>query len=220
MENITLDLPAVTFDVESRGVVVPVELAKIPHDVLRQVVLHGIKQKVADSASNAAMTCYTAAKGKDAPKPSRDQLAAFCESNAAMLEQETRASMEKAREALYEGRWAIRVASGTSSKWTDEQALALDMAREALLGRFKAVAAKAGVKATIENMCGLSPKIAAFFTDAAKRKVWNDQAVMAFISAQAQTDGGVDYMAQARKEIAARASMNAAVDFGDLLGDL
>ena len=218
MEKINLEVLALELNVESRGVAVLVDLNKIPHDVLRQVLAHGVKQKVSDAASNAAMTCYVAKKGKDAPKPSRDQLTAFVESNRAEIEQETLASMEKARNALYEGRWQVREGGGTVSRWTDEQALALNMARDALMTIFKAAAQKAGKKSTMEALCELSPKIAAFFDQGGKRPTWKDTAVMEWIAAQAEK--GTDYLAQAREELARRETLSDNIDVGDLLDGL
>lgn len=222
MEHINLSVPATELVITSRDVALPVELAKIPHDVLRQVLYHGIKQKVADAASGAAMTIWQSVKGKDAPKPSRDQLRDFSEKHAATIAQETLACMEKARNAMYEGRWQVREAGGTSTKWTEEQSLALDMAKGALKAIFDAAAKRRNVKPTFENLCALSDKIAAYFDQSGKRPTWKDSEVMDWIGRQAEAANGVDYLAKAREEIAERqAAADAAMEsLDDMLGDI
>lgn len=219
MEKFNVEFVAHEIAIESRGVSVSLDIAKLPHDIIRQVVIHGIKQKVSDAASAVAMTCYVSEKGKDAPKPSRDQLAAFVDSHKDLIESETIASMQKAADALLAGKWMIREGSGTSTKWTEEQSLALDMAKTTLRDLFTSVATKAGVKATGDNFVKLSPKIAAFFNTTGKRPVWNDTSVMEWIGKQA-AEGKADYMTQAREELARRADMADQADISDLLGDL
>lgn len=207
MEVFNLEVPAVTVNVESRGVVLPINVAAIPHDVLRQVILHGIKQKVADAASGAAMAVWKSVKGDEAPKPSRDQLADFAEAHDAAIKETTLTMMQKAADALLEGRWQIRESGGTVTKWTEEQSVALDMAKSALTAIFTAALAKAapGMKPTAANFVKLSDKVAAFFKANEKRPTWDDQAVMDWIKRQL-AEGKRDFMAEARAELARRAA--------------
>ena len=117
MEHIAIEFPATTFNVESRGVALEVDPTKIPADLFRQVIWHGIKQKVADAAANATAQIWQEVKGKDAPKPSRDQLADFAEAHSATIATQTRAMMQKALDALYAGQWQVRAASdGTAAR--------------------------------------------------------------------------------------------------------
>jgi hypothetical protein len=225
MENFVLNVPAATLHVESRGVSVPVNVAEIPHDVLRQVILHGIKQKVADAASSATGLVWAEVKGKEAPKPSKDQLADFTEAHKAAIETQTLAMMQKAVDALLAGQWQVRVAGdGTVSKWTDEQTIALDIARGVLAERFTAALAKTspGVKPTAANFVTLGEKVAQFFKSNEKRPTWNDSALMEFIKRQATSEGGRDFMAEAREELARREAAASAMplDLDDLLGDI
>lgn len=223
VEMFKLDVPATSINVESRDVVVAVDVAKIPHDVLRQVIAHGIKQKVADAASGVVGQLWLEVKGKDAPKPSRDQLRDFAESHDKAVKDATLAAMQKACDALLAGQWQVRVAGeGTSSKWTEEQALALDIAKQALKAVFVAALAKAkpGAKATATEFVALSPKVAAFFKANESRPTWDDKPVMAWIVAQAEA-GKRDIMAEAREELARReAAMAEVADLDDLLGDI
>ena len=224
MENFTLSIPATDLVVTSRDVSVTVAVAAIPHDVLRQVVWHGIKQKVADAASAAASLVYYDVKGKDAAKPSRTQLDEFVAANDKAIKDQTLALMQKAADALLAGRWAVREAGGVVSKWTDEQALALDMARGVLLARFTEALAKAAptTKPSAAAFVALSPKVAAFFKANDKRPTWDDAKLMEFIGKQKDA-GTRDYMAEAREELARREAASAAMgDIGldDLLGDL
>lgn len=223
VEMFKLEVPATTINVESRDVIVPIDLGKIPHDVLRQVIAHGIKQKVADAASGVVGQLWLEVKGKDAPKPSRDQLRDFAEGHEKAVKDATLAAMQKACDALLAGQWQVRVAGdGTSSKWTDEQALALDIARDVLKAMFTAALAKAkpGTKATAAEFVALSPKVAAFFKANESRPTWDDKAIMAWIGKQAESKAR-DYMAEAREELARRAAATPALaDMDDLLGDL
>lgn len=224
MENIVLNIPATSLNVESREVVVNVDVAKIPHDVLRQVLWHGIKQKVADAASGATGMIWAEVKGKDAPKPSRDQLRDFAESHKKPIADQTLALMQKAVDALLAGQWLVRApGDGTVSRHTEEQQLALDIAKGALQAIFAQALAKAspGVKATAANFVALSPKVAAFFKQNDKRHTWEDKAVLAWIAKQ-NDEGKRDIMGEAREELARRnaASAEMAADFDDMLGDL
>lgn len=225
MELFSFEVPRTTLNVESRGVIVPVEVGAIPHDVLRQVLLHGIKQKVADAASGATGLVYAEVKGKDAPKPSRDQLRDFAEAHEKAIADTTLALMQKAADALLAGQWQVRVAGdGTSTKHTEETALALDIAKGVLQTMFAAALAKAqpGAKPTATNLCAMSPKVAAFFKQNDKRPTWDDKAVLAWIDKQVTADKPRDIRAEARAELARResAAESMVADLDDMLGDL
>lgn len=223
MEKFTLEVPAMVLNVESRDVIVPIDLGKVPHHVLTQVLAHGVKQKVSDAASGVAMAAWLDIKGKDAPKPSRDQLRDFVAANDKRIKEDTLAAMQKAVDALLAGQWQVREAGGTVTKMTDQQSLALDMAKDALKARFIAALAKAkpGAKPTATEFVALSPKVAAFFKANESRPTWDDKAVIAWIDAQAG-NGVRDFMAEAAAELSRRAEASAALptDLDDLLGDI
>ena len=113
---------------------------------------------------------------------------------------------------------------GTSTKWTEEQGLALDIAKGALQSIFASALTKAspGTKATASAFVALSPKVATFFKANDKRPTWNDAAVMDWIKRQLEAKTPRDIMAEAREELARReaASAGMAEDLGELLGDL
>ncbi len=229
METFNLEVPALAIAVESRDVVLTVNVADLPHDILRQLIPHGIKQKLADSAASVPFTCYMASKPEGTPKPSRDQLTDWVAANKATVDSGILAAMQKAWDAMKAGQWQVRVAGGTSTKMTDEQSLAVDIAKDALKARFTAALAKAspGTKATAAAFIDLSPKVAAFFKQNDSRPTWDDKAVVAWIGAQAEAFAidptkARDFMAEARKELANRAAASAALptDLDELLGDI
>lgn len=221
METITLELPVHKMTVESREVAITVDLGELPHDIIRQIIPHGIKQKLADAAASVPFTCYMAAKPEGTPKPSRDQLTDFVATNKATVDAGILAAMQKAWDAMVAGQWQVRVAGGTTSKWTDEQSLALDIAKDALKTLFTNALAKLspGTKATAAAFVVMSPKVAAFFKTNEKRPTWDDKAVMDWIGKQQSVR---DYMAEAREELARRASASADMtgDLDELLADL
>ena len=111
------------------------------------------------------------------------------------------------------------------SKWTDEQSLALDIAKGALAALFTAALAKLDPKAkpTAAAFVGMSPKVAAFFKANDKRPTWDDKAVMGWIGKQATAETNPrDFMAEAREELARReaASVGMTDDLDAMLGDL
>lgn len=222
MQTIMLELPALSLVVESREVSLTVNIAELPHDILRQIIPHGIKQKLADSAASVPFTCYMASKPEGSPKPSRDQLTNWVAANQTTVNAGILAAMQKAWDAMVAGQWQVRVAGGgTVSKWTTEQGIALDLAKDALQAIFaKALAtASPGTKPSASAFVALSPKVAAFFKANEKRPTWDDKAVMAWIEKQVET--GKDYMALAREELVRRAATVA--DLGtleELFGDL
>lgn len=222
MQTINLELPALDIVVESREVAITVNVGELPHDILRQIIPHGIKQKLADSAASVPFTCYMASKPDGTPKPSRDQLTDWVAANKATVNAGILAAMNKAWDAMKAGQWQVRVASGTSTKWTDEQALALDIAKGALQAVFTAALAKAspGTKPSAAAFVALSPKVAAFFKANDKRPTWDDKAVMGYIAKQSAS-GTRFFMQEAREELARRAAAVPAMDdLDDMLGDL
>lgn len=209
MEYIVVNVPKTEMLVESRGVKVEVELNKIPVELLSQMVLHGVKQKVSDSASGAALAAWKDIKGEDAPKPSRDQMSEFADGGGkAKIAFHTQSMMDKAVAALYAGQWQVREAGGTSSKWNDVQALALSKAKDVLTARFKSACEAKKIKKTIESFSTLlGPKVAEFFGEKAKKAVWNDDRVMEYVLAQKDTPNGRDFLQEAQDEIAANLAL-------------
>lgn len=224
MEKIILEVPALDLVVESRDVALTVNIGALPHDILRQIIPHGVKQKLADAAASVPFACYMAAKPEGTPKPSRDQLSDWVAANKATVDAGILAAMQKAWDAMVAGQWQVRQASGgTSTKWTEEQSLALDIAKGALSAIFTSALSKAApnTKPTASAFVALSPKVAAFFKQNEKRPTWDDKAVMEWIAKQLTAEKPRDFMAEAREELARRAS--AVADMSDLegmLGDL
>lgn len=216
--SINLEISQVAVEVGSRGQSVTVDLAKLTHDILRQLLSHGIVQKIGDSASSAKAQAIAAKFGDE---PNKADAKAWAESDAGekAIGEQAKLLMDKALDALYAGKWAIREGTGTSIKMTDEQSLAIDIAKDALKAIFTKATQAKGIKATAENFLTLGDKVSAFFNTSGKRPVWNDKAVLDWIAKQAEADKA-DYMAQAREEIARRAKLTQDIDLGDMLADL
>lgn len=85
-----------------------------------------------------------------------------------------------------------------ASKFSEAEQLAIKTAKTILLEKFK----KATGLAKIADMIGKSKNVAAFFTDTG---VWKDDSVMLWIKQQ-KDRAGVDYVADAEKQLAAAES--------------
>ena len=216
MEHIAIEFPASTFNVESRGVALEVDPSKIPADLFRQVIWHGINQKVADAAANATAQIWQDVKGKDAPKPSRDQLADFAEANAKAIATQTLAMMRKALDALYAGQWQVRAASdGSSTRKSSAdpvRKLARDMATTflattltAALGKDISVWAK---QDKLKTLFRFTDKGSARF-DLAAVDQWMEA-----------NKGKRDYMAEAKAELDRAKAFNVDSDAEALVADL
>lgn len=221
IETIAIAFPKTSFFVESRGIRVEIDPAKIPADVLTQVIYHGLKQKVSDAAANASAIIWQDVKGKDAPKPSRDQMAAFAETNAKAIGDQTLAMMQKALDALYAGQWQVRgEGGGTVTRMSDQARIAVDYAKADLAALFaKALPGK--TKPTASDFAALGGKVAEFFKANEKRPTWNDERVLAYIASQKEA-GKADYMQLALEELARREQAANAVsaNLDEMFGDL
>lgn len=209
-------LPAINVNCESRGVTVPVALQDIPPHIIRELVMHGLKQKVGDAASGAFANIWREVKGADAPAPSATQRKDFGERHGEAIETETRALMQKAADALLRGDWHIRQPAGSIVRSTPEETLALQLAQAALADRFAAALVARGVvasprQATGAMMHGLGGTVAEFFTlTPTGRATWNKDRLRQYI-AKAKEDGAADFMALAREELARQAEAQAAL---------
>lgn len=213
--SINVQVATQIVEVNSRGRAVKVDLTKLSNDILANLLTHGLIQKVGDAASAAKKQAILDTFGDDFNQADAQK---WSESEAGerAISDKAQAMMEKAVDALLEGRWAIREGTGTVSRWTPTQDKALEMARNDLLAKFKAAAQHKGIKATMANFIKLSPAVAKYFTEKAGKPVWDDKAVMAYIDAQASA-GTIDYMAKAAKELDRLASMVADINVDDLL---
>lgn len=222
MTTINITFPAYVMPVESRGVTFKADLALLPEAIFLQIIPHGIKQKLADAVSGTPLACYMSAKPEGTAKPSRDQLTEWVEANQKTVDDAITAGMGKAWDAMVAGQWQVRVASGTSTKPTDAEAIALDLAKTALHTIFAGALAKAkpNAKPTATEFVALSPKVAAFFKPNASRPTWDDKAVLVWIAKQSES-GARDFMQEAKEEMARRnAATEAMGDLDDLLGDI
>lgn len=95
---------------------------------------------------------------------------------------------------------------GGSSTMPPEQKLALSLAKDRLKIMFKQLTGAA----KITDMCAANEKVAAYF----EGTTWQDAKVMEWI--EGQKAKGVDYIAQAKEEIEARAKLAESLDLDDI----
>lgn len=217
---LNLELNVTKIDVVSREQTLQVDLALLSADILRSLFAYGVQQKIGDAASGAKQDAIAAKFGDE---PNKADVAAWLETDSATKAIGASAArlMQKAYDALLEGKWAIRQGTGTSTKYSEETQLALDMAKNYLALLFKANGTdKLKLRATAENFatkCGA--KVAAFFTERAKKYVWNDTRLLEYIDAQ-QLAGKRDYRAEAMAELARRAEQVAELSDDEELADM
>ena len=106
--------PGVTFEFSARGQKLVVDIASLSDAVLTQAALHGLKQTIADAASNAAGSAYDGQREESDPfwkDMDKKAKGAWATSNATLVEQESSMLMEKRIAALAEGDWTTRAAA-------------------------------------------------------------------------------------------------------------
>jgi hypothetical protein len=219
MESYTMksfEIVVPTVEVSSRGQSIKIDLTRLSDDILRALLAHGVIQKVGDAASAAKQQAILSKFGDEYNKADAAKWAETTQGESAIGDQAL-LMMQKAVDALYEGRWAIREGTGTRTRWTEEQTLALDFAKADLVARFKRACLAKSLPQKMESYPKLSEAVAKYFTEKAGKPVFKDEVVMEWLAAQAPN---VDYMAKAREELAHRAAMVDAVDLDDLLADI
>lgn len=211
--SIHLEITQTQVQVGSRGKVVSLDLTRLSHDILRQFVSHGIVQKVGDSASAAKQSAILAKFGDDFNKADAEAWAKTPQGEEAIATEAER-MMQKAIDALYEGKWAIRESTGMVTKWTEEQSLALELAKAELATRFKRACLAKGLPQRVGSFPELGEAVAKYFTSKGKATVWQDKVVMEWIETQVDKR---DYMAEARETLASMAAAAEDIDLEDLL---
>ena len=96
MNKYTIEL-AKSHDVGSRGVTVTVDVTKLSPEILAELAMHGLTQKVADAASQAK---------------------SVAEESGNSIEDVTESMMAKAIESLYAGEWSRRTGGGGVDEYT------------------------------------------------------------------------------------------------------
>lgn len=109
--QITFECPDL-YEVTARGgeVVVPVDIAKLSADILAQLLMYGIKQKITDAASGAANSAALAVTGNIRPGEAKEAFAKRLKEAAATIpmtdiNREAERLMTKCRDALLAGEW-------------------------------------------------------------------------------------------------------------------
>lgn len=113
MTKFTIELDKA--EVTSRGVTVAIDAGKLSPEIVRELALHGLKQKVSDAASQAASIAKET--GND-------------------VAEVTKELMGKAVDALLNGEWSQRGAGGGGV--SEEQLVARQVARAAIKAKFGA----------------------------------------------------------------------------------
>lgn len=103
MANVTITLPS-SFSIVSRKVGIDADVAALPVNIIEALVLHGLTQKVADSAAGAMKAC-----GFDGRK--FDELE---EHEQAKVQDWGKEAMGSVLSGLQSGQWATRAASGVA----------------------------------------------------------------------------------------------------------
>lgn len=188
-----IEIPT-TFDVESRGMALVIDLAKLSDAVLAQAVLHGLKQKIADAASGALKATVEGMSKHDVP--------AFLasESGKRQIAENGFAMMQKAYDALCDGDWKAERASAAPADPVG--ALAQKTAKVVLLDAFKARTGKGKIKDMVAD-----DAVAKFFRDGPNGPVWDEEAVGLWIDAQAKT-GKRDFRAEAKQTLEGEAKLD------------
>lgn len=100
------------YEVVARGgdVVVPVDITKLSADILAQLLMYGIKQKITDAASGAANSAALAVTGNIRPGEAKEAFAKRLKEAAIALpvdavNKEAARMMTKCRDALLAGDW-------------------------------------------------------------------------------------------------------------------
>lgn len=109
--QVTFEIPDL-YEVTARGgeVVVPVDIAKLSADILAQLLMYGIKQKITDAASGAANSAALAVVGNIRPGEAKEAFAKRLKDGAIALpvdavNKEAYRMMTKCRDALLAGEW-------------------------------------------------------------------------------------------------------------------
>jgi hypothetical protein len=113
------------FEFNARGMLQQVDIASLSDEVLAHATLHGLKQTIADAASNAAGSAYDGARAESAPHWKDMPAAAkrsWATSNAGLVEQEAEALMHKRIAALVEGDWTTRASAAPGMSKFEEYA--------------------------------------------------------------------------------------------------
>ena len=123
----TINLGA-TFEFAARGQTLVLDIATLSDAVLAHATLHGLKQTIADAASNAAGSAYEGQKAESDPHW-KDLIAkdkrAWATSHATLVEAEASALMDKRIAALVEGEWTTRASAAPGMSKYEEYAAEL-----------------------------------------------------------------------------------------------
>jgi hypothetical protein len=103
-----------THVIERAGCVLEVDVKALPEVILAQLVLHGLTQKIGDSAASAVSTTYEAAnEGKQWAKLAPKDKRAWKEANSDAVQKTAEGDMRGTMAQLYDGVWgAVRTGAG------------------------------------------------------------------------------------------------------------
>lgn len=148
MNTVKIEL-AESHDVASRGVSVSVDISKLSPEIIAELAMHGLTQKVADAASQAK---------------------SVAEESGETIEAVTESMMQKAIDGLYAGEWSRRTGGGGVDEFTRVARQLMRKAIKAKVGAkspewkafdgLDAAEQNAKLDANIEaNMAALKPEV-------------------------------------------------------------
>jgi len=191
--TVTLEIPNDVL-VLSREVLCAVDTTVLSVEVLARALVHGLTQKVADGASGASGEAAFAALGENATKQEVKEWS-MNPINKKAVQAMTEAGMEAVKDKIEQGLWLA-----TRRKVSADPVAALAISN-----------ADDDIKRTLTDKLGNAKTLTGLDKETRRAKV------LAYIAAQHDA-GGVDYMANAVDELAAREAE--AGKTANLLGDL
>jgi hypothetical protein len=188
MAQVTIEIPASVM-VESRGRGVMVDTAQLSLDIIAKLVVHGLTQKVADSASGAGGAAVAEKFGAGWASVAKADRVEWLKSDAGQKLAGDHAvpAMQAAVDSLYKGEWTIKGASVAMPKGDPAEELALANAKVDLLAKIKAVT---GLKKFADFAA--HDKAGKYFVIKGDVPAWNDKAVIDWAG-----DRWADYIAKA-----------------------
>lgn len=178
MTKFAIELPA-TYGVTSRDIGIEVKVGDLSADMIAKLALHGLTQKVGDSAAGAL---------KDAGFEGR-KFADLSDDEKAKVREHAKASMVATVDALMKGEWAERRAGGNGLTEVERKRLALfgEWLREdhkaVWAAEFKPLEGAERQDALAAFFLGQEPEVRDHFTELAETAIAEERARKAKLGA-------------------------------------
>lgn len=126
--TVTIELPDM-FQVERSGTAIDVESAMLSADMIAQLVVHGIVQKIGDDVAGAVAADYEEHKPEGAKAweaLSKTQKTAWKDDNATRIADRAKGDMEAVRDRLYADDWGKTRGTGSGLTALDRKMMSVD----------------------------------------------------------------------------------------------